>query len=396
MIGFGILYPVMENMFNPLRPFKETLRAVFVARPNRFLVLCDVANQRVKAYLPNPGRLQELLLPETVLHLVGTPSTPSRKTSFTVVAVEREGRPIMLHTHRTNDVARYLLEQGKIAGLAGAEVVRPEVAVGHSRFDFLLKDSLGDIYLEVKSCTLVSRRLAMFPDAVTARGARHLLELEKLSRKGSRAAVLFIVHWPDVEFFMPDYHTDLLFAETLLKVRNHIQVIPVSVEWQADLSLSHEVKLLRVPWDYLEREAEDRGSYLLILHVRDDVAMTVGSLGRVSLRKGFYIYVGSAMANLTRRLERHLRMRKQHHWHIDVLRDVAEVHALLPIRSSTRLECDIAKAMSTLADWTIPDFGSSDCRCPTHLFAMKEDPLLGRAFHDLLQYFRMDRGLRDC
>ena len=71
------------------------------------------------------------------------------------------------------------------------------------------------MFLEVKSCTLVGKKVAMFPDAITERGARHLRELADLSRNGSKTAVLFIVHWPLAEVFMPDYHTDLNFTRTL-------------------------------------------------------------------------------------------------------------------------------------------------------------------------------------
>jgi sugar fermentation stimulation protein A len=59
-------------------------------------------------------------------------------------------------------------------------------------------------------------------------------------------------------------------------------------------------------------------------------------------------------------------------------------------RSSTRLECEIAEAVSRIAEWNIPEFGSSDCSCKTHLFGMANDPLLSEDFHKLLQYFRID------
>ena len=135
----------------------------------------------LNAFLPNPGRLQELLLPGVRLHLVEDRGNPLRKTSYTVVAVERDGVPIMLHTHRTNQVARYLIEEGFIKALNAARIVKAEATVGRSRFDFLLEDVHGERYLEVKSCTLVGKRVAMFPDAITERGARHLDELARLS-----------------------------------------------------------------------------------------------------------------------------------------------------------------------------------------------------------------------
>lgn len=136
---------------------------------------------------------------------------------------------------------------------------------------------------------------------------------------------------------------------------------------------------------------KNRGSYLLFLKLRRRAAIDVGSLGQISFRKGFYIYVGSAMANLSKRMERHRRLRKRHHWHIDQLRAAAEFHSILAIRSPDRLECEIARALSQIADWTIPRFGSSDCKCDTHLFGMEKDPLRSKNFRQLLQYFRTDR-----
>ena len=129
----------------------------------------------------------------------------------------------------------------------------------------------------------------------------------------------------------------------------------------------------------------------MILSLKRDRKINVGKLGRVPFRKGFYIYAGSAMANLAKRMERHRHLRKRRHWHIDDLRDVADFHSILAIRSSDRLECKIAHALSKIAEWAIPRFGSSDCSCETHLFGMTEDPLHSRSFHELLQYFRMDR-----
>jgi sugar fermentation stimulation protein A len=376
-----------------MRFFDHTLRANFVSRPNRFLVRFEQKGRILSAFLPNPGRLQELLLPGCVIHLVKEEERSERKTLYTVVAVNREDHPIMLHTLRTNEVARYLIERGKIPGLVKARIARSEVRVDRSRFDFLLKDGSQDILLEVKSCTLVGGQVAMFPDAVTERGARHLQELTRLSDEGIRTVVLFIVHWPFANFFMPDYHTDLSFSQALLESRDKVQVIPVSVRWKGDLSLSPKTRLLKIPWDYIEKEAKDRGSYLLILELREGRKIEIGKLGRISLRKGFYVYVGSAMSNLSKRMERHRHLRKKHHWHIDELRAVAEFHSVLAIRSSTRLECEIADALSGISGWALPGFGCTDCTCETHLFGFENSPVHLEKFQKLLQYFRMDRYL---
>jgi sugar fermentation stimulation protein A len=297
----------------------------------------------------------------------------------------------MLHTHLTNEVARYLLQSRKVPGLENAGIARSEIPVGGSRFDFLLKEGSQNILLEVKSCTLVGERVAMFPDAVTERGARHLKELAKISEEGVRTVLLFVVHWPFARAFVPDYHTDLNFSQTLLRVRDKVEVIPISVRWSQDLSLSSGVQVLSVPWDTIQREAKDRGSYLLVLKLKRGRQIDVGKLGKVYFRKGFYVYVGSAMANLSKRMERHRHLRKRHHWHIDELRAIAEFRSILAIRSSERLECEVAEAMSRIAKWSVPRFGSTDCSCETHLFGMASDPIQSEDFQKLLQYFRMDR-----
>ena len=241
------------------RPFSGLTTARFLSRPNRFVVRCAREDAVIDAFLPNPGRLRELLLPGSILYLTEETAAAERKMAFTVVAVERDGLPVMLHTHRTNAAARYLIEARLIPGLEDAHVVRSEVPVGRSRFDFLLRDGRGrDIFLEVKSCTLFGDKVAMFPDAVTARGARHLVELAALARTGRSAAVLFVVHWPHARVFMPDFHTDLHFARTLLAVKESVTIIPMAVRWRGDLSLAPEASLLDIPWSYIARESIDR------------------------------------------------------------------------------------------------------------------------------------------
>jgi len=374
-----------------LRIFRDVQAATFLDRPNRFLVRCELGGRTVQAFLPNPGRLKELLLPGRAVHLVREENRPARKTRYTAVAVERGGHLIMLHTHRTNDVARHLIEQDRVPGLEGARVARAECKVGRSRFDFLLSHDGTDVLLEVKSCTLAGARVTMFPDAVTERGARHVRELAALSARGMRTVVLFIVQWPGAEIFMPDFHTDLGFTRALLESRHDVEAKAVSVRWSRRLALLPEVRALRIPWRTIEREASDRGSYLVLLHLNRPRSIPIGKMGRVRFPKGFYIYVGSAMANLTKRLERHRRLRKRIHWHLDWLRPHVRFVETLAIRSSDRLECDLARAIEGIASWSIPGFGCSDCGCRSHLFGMPEDPLCRESFHDLLAWYRMDR-----
>jgi sugar fermentation stimulation protein A len=377
------------------RPFTPLFRASFLERPNRFVVLCQLegSGEVTQAYLPNPGRLRELLLPGVGLQLVERAPESTARMRYTVVGVDRRGarglRPIMLHTHRTNDVARLLIEAGRVPGLESAEVVAAEHTLGHSRFDFLLEQDGQPLLLEVKSCTLVGGRVAMFPDAVTQRGARHVTELAELARGGRRAAVLFVVGWPEARLFSPDYHTDLAFSRALLEARHDVEIIALAVGWTRELALGPTVRRCEIPWEVIEAEAQDRGAYFILLELPAAQTFEVGALGELDLRAGFYVYVGSAMRALSKRVERHRRRRKQRHWHIDSLRERALFHEALPIRGSERLECELAAAVRAKADWTVARFGASDCGCGGHLFGFAGDPRKARAFQDLVLRFRM-------
>ncbi len=341
----------------------------------------------VRAYLPNPGRLHELLLPGARLILAPNRGE-GKSTSHVVMAVQRNGRQIFLHTSLNNLVARKLIELDSIPELSGHRIIRSEVPVGRSRFDFLLERDGKNVFLEVKSCTLFGAGVAMFPDAVTARGKKHLEELARLPAQGAEVAVLFLIHYPDVTMFSPDYHTDLDFSRTMIEVKDKVPMIAAAIEWNDDLSLNREVRSVAIPWDALITEVADRGAYLLLMEMKTPQTIKVGGLGMIDFKKGWYIYVGSAMANLTARIERHERRRKKMHWHVDWLRDKADRVVPLPIRSSAKIECEIAGAVGHRFISGPKGFGASDCSCPTHLFFSKGNPLHSTSFHETLQYFR--------
>jgi len=156
-----------------------------------------------------------------------------------------------------------------------------------------------------------------------------------------------------------------------------------------DRPLSGRPRELPALWDLVEQEAQDRGAYLLILRLRESRKVTVGQLGALRLPSGYYVYVGSAMRNLSSRLARHQRKRKKMRWHVDYLRAAADECLALPIPSSRRLECDLAAALARMMEPGPAGFGSSDCACPTHLFHAPAHPLHSPAFHAFLESFRM-------
>jgi Uri superfamily endonuclease len=110
-----------------------------------------------------------------------------------------------------------------------------------------------------------------------------------------------------------------------------------------------------------------KGSYLLIVELKDDMLISIGRKGRKRFDKGNYAYVGSALNGLEQRIQRHLRADKKLHWHIDYLLKNSKITDVFYKKSVYKEECDIAKSFGEHLP-SIKGFGCSDCKCESHLF----------------------------
>lgn len=369
---------------------KEIRKGRFLRRPNRFVIEMELDGETVRAHMPNPGRMRELLFPGTAL-LAERHEKEGNRTAWRVVGAERDGVMIPLDTSRANDTAAALINEKRIPGWEGFRVLRREVTMGDSRFDLLIGNEKESFPVEVKSCTLFGEKGAMFPDAVTARGRKHILHLGEIGKGGGKAGLLILVQWDRAEWFLPDYHTDPEFAEAFLSAAPHIEWKAAALRWPDDLSRPESVRLLSAPLPVVEKEAGNRGCYLLALRLAEDADIEIGRLGTVHFPKGYYVYTGSAKKNLDQRLARHRRLRKKMHWHIDYLRQRAEWVGAVPVRTAEDLEHALAAAVARAADWDIPGFGCTDCACPSHLFGFREDPLHLPAFTKIEEDFEINR-----
>lgn len=187
--------------------------ATFRARPNRFLGVVEVEGRRDLCFIPNPGRMEELLHPGAKVYLLERASE-GRKTRYDLVLVDLEGTLVSADSRAPNKVVAEAIEAGRLPEFRGLGIGRREPAFGDSRLDFQLSDGRTSLLLEVKSCTLVRGRTGLFPDAPTERGRRHLRTLVKALGRG-RAAVLFLIQRADAENFQPNGETDPRFAEAL-------------------------------------------------------------------------------------------------------------------------------------------------------------------------------------
>ena len=379
--------------------------ATFVERPNRFVVRCNLDGTVVEAHCPNPGRLLEILLPGTALLLQKQQEHPDRRGSrrprlgYSLVAARHRGILVPLASARANDLAERLILP---LLFPEAQSMRREISLGKSRLDFRIELSdrrageasappgAGELFLEVKACTLVEEGTAMFPDAPTLRGLKHLEELESLAAQGRSAGILFLLMNPQARRLVPNLHTDPAFTSKLLSLREKIWMRAVSIR-TAENGRS-TVASPDVPVDLTAAAAvlEDSGAYLLIIKVPGQTRFAAGSLGEILLMPGWYVYAGSGRRNLSARIARHQRRRKKFHWHIDFLLACVEPGDItsLPVRSRHDLECALAREIAALAAGAIPGFGCSDCSWSSHLFRFARDPLADRRFLDLLLHYR--------
>jgi sugar fermentation stimulation protein A len=199
--------------------FPRLLPAVFAARPNRFLVHAHVDGVRVEAACGDPGRLIELLRPGVPLLLAPCASDAVRRTRYTVV-LARQGRTwVSVQPVLANRVFAAALESGGAAGLHGWRVAAREVRHGASRFDFLLRRRGRQVLTEVKSVSLVEKGRALFPDAPTARGARHVRELIAHRAGGGLSMLVFVVQRPDARDVSPYAAIDPELADAVAEAR---------------------------------------------------------------------------------------------------------------------------------------------------------------------------------
>ncbi len=201
----------------PLQP------ARFVRRENRFRAVVECDGRRLAAHVPNSGRLGELFTPGAAVWVAMPSASAPRKTACHLALVEYAGILVSVDARLPNRLVAEALAVGRLAPLAGYSQVQPEVRVGASRLDFLLSDGTHPdrprCWLEVKSVTLVEEGVALFPDAPTTRGVKHLQELAALRRAGERVAVGFVVQRSDAVRFAPHPTADPAFATTLRQVR---------------------------------------------------------------------------------------------------------------------------------------------------------------------------------
>ena len=208
-----------------LPPIRQ--QGILIRRYKRFLADVSLADgTELTVHCPNSGAMRGCSAPGSPV-VISRSDNPRRKYAWTLEMVRENQVWIGVNTGMTNKLVHEALLNRVITAFGHITSVQPEVRVSDkSRLDFLVHTETGPVYVEIKNCSLVEEDRAMFPDAITARGTRHLHELARLLDQETRAAVLFCVQRADGNCFAPARHIDPVYAETLLEVqRQGVQVL---------------------------------------------------------------------------------------------------------------------------------------------------------------------------
>jgi len=191
--------------------FENIVHGVFLSRPNRFIAKVLIDGREEICHVKNTGRCGELFVKGADV-ILQKAADPSRKTAYDLIAVYKGAVLVNVDSQAPNKIFGEYLRK-----LPGVTVIRPETKYGDSRFDFYFEMGERKIFAEVKGVTLEKDGIAMFPDAPTERGVKHLNGLIKCIDEGYEAWAVFVIKMKDVSCFTPNRETHEEFAEALRK-----------------------------------------------------------------------------------------------------------------------------------------------------------------------------------
>ncbi len=190
--------------------YPSTLTAAFISRPNRFIATVELNGKAETVHVKNTGRCKELLIPGAKVVLVPS-DNPARKTRYDLIGVYSRGVLLNMDSQAPNAAAREYLSK-----LYPYAIIRSEYRHGDSRLDFYIERT-GEkpLFVEVKGVTLFDKDTAMFPDAPTERGVKHIRHLISCVESGADALMLFIIQMKGVSRLIPNDATHPQFGDAL-------------------------------------------------------------------------------------------------------------------------------------------------------------------------------------
>ncbi|MBN1850155.1 MAG: DNA/RNA nuclease SfsA [Deltaproteobacteria bacterium] len=212
------------------------IRGTLLKRYKRFLADIRLKNGHVvTAHCPNSGSMLGCSEPGRPVFL-SKHNHPKRRLKYTWEMIEMPRSMVGINTLIPNRLVKQAILQNQIQEFSGYDNLRSEVVYGQrSRVDLLLEKQGQRCFVEIKNCTLMEGRTALFPDAVTSRGLRHLKELQREVRSGHRAVMFYLIQRMDAKIFKPAHHIDPDYGEALEQAAGNgveIMVYDVQIDLQ--------------------------------------------------------------------------------------------------------------------------------------------------------------------
>ncbi len=209
----------------------HTHTGIFIERSNRFLSHVKIDGKIEKVHVHDPGRLKELLYEGNRVLLKKVDSS-KRKTKWDLLAAFYKNTPVFVNSMYHSRIAREIITKNLIPFLGNYDNLRSEVKLNHSRIDFLIEKSNKKIWVEVKGCTLCENGVALFPDAPTKRGARHINSLLEVKDKLNEICLLILIFRSDAKIFSPNEKTDPDFSNIFTEgIKRGLKVFPILLNY---------------------------------------------------------------------------------------------------------------------------------------------------------------------
>lgn len=195
--------------------YEKIIEGIFLKRPNRFIAHVLIHGVEEVVHVRNTGRCRELLVPGAKVILEDCKHIPNRKTQYSLIGVWKEDMLVNIDSQIPNAAVFKALNENKILGLENLTHIKREVTFGKSRFDIYFESETEKGFIEIKGVTLENKNIALFPDAPTTRGSKHVLEMIQAVKEGYRGIIFFLLQMKGPDSFKSHYEMDPVFSESL-------------------------------------------------------------------------------------------------------------------------------------------------------------------------------------
>jgi len=224
----------------------KLISGLFIKRYKRFFVDIKINNQIITAHCPNTGSMYGLLKKGNKVW-ISKSNKANRKLKYTLEIIKDNKSKVGVNTHLANKIVLHALQNNLIKEFKNIYEIKPEIKFGkNTRFDFLINNRQGKIFIEVKNVTLCREsKIAEFPDSVTTRGLKHINELVKAGKKNYKIFILYLIQRDDCEAFTISKDIDPNYAIALNKaIKNNLKILCYDCKFYSKgIKLNKKIKI---------------------------------------------------------------------------------------------------------------------------------------------------------